>query len=438
MTLKASLKYAFSLVFPKTEKSSSGQRSLLGASLCIGISLIPLIIVLCVSNGMIDGMTERIIGLSSGHLQAYVASGINETSSAEQFKEYSDYIKTETALKNAFPEVSISALAASNSFRSGIQIRGMDAGIFKNNTSFAELFTVLEGEYQKASDIILEEKKAVIGEKLAQNLNVHKGDTLRIITTRKINGNLSPKMTSFTVSAIVSSGYQELDALWFFIPIESVYKYLPLENASFTIMMEDEDAFSPQLVNLQKRIKKITGRFANVYRWDQLHQSEFESFSSTKILLVFIMLLIVLVATVNISSAIVMLVMERRKEIGILKSIGATSGGISCAFLFTGLSCGLSGIMIGLPLGLLCSVNINQILNSIEKMVNFAAGLFSGDKTSIKLMDPAFYLQTIPVELPFSQIFLIVLLTLLLSLIVSIIPAIKAGKEKPIDILRKN
>ena len=92
-----------------------------------------------------------------------------------------------------------------------------------------------------------------------------------------------------------------------------------------------------------------------------MNATEFENFSSTRVMLVFIMLLVVLVASVNISSAIVMLVMERRKEIAILKSCGASSSGITFSFLLTGLACGTGGVMAGLPVGLLLSVNANAL-----------------------------------------------------------------------------
>ena len=70
MNIKASFFYAKSLIFPKTEKKSSARRSFIGAVFCIGLSLIPLIVVINVTDGMIEGMTQRLIGLSSGHLQA--------------------------------------------------------------------------------------------------------------------------------------------------------------------------------------------------------------------------------------------------------------------------------------------------------------------------------------------------------------------------------
>jgi lipoprotein-releasing system permease protein len=210
-------------------------------------------------------------------------------------------------------------------------------------------------------------------------------------------------------------------------------------------MIESQDAFSPELALLQQKLKNKAGRYANFYRWNQIHVAEFENFSSTKVMLVFVMMLIVLVASVNISSAIIMLVMERKKEIAILKSIGAKPKGITFAFLLTGMACGLGGICIGLPIGLLCSLKANEILHFIENIVNYVAkflyllqGVPVSEISTIKLMDPAYYLAEIPINIPVGSISLILVATILLSLIVSIIPSVKAGKEKPLDILRKS
>ena len=446
MTIKASLKFARSLIFPKTEKKSSARRSLFGALLCIGLSIVPLIVVLSITNGMISGMTERIIGLSSSHIQAYVATNINAVSSAENFRAYAEELKKVDGVLNTYPEVSVTALAAGKSMRTGIQIRAMDKSIFTQNESFTKLFTVLEGSVEDYANAPEDKaaKPAVVGQKMAETLNLHAGDNFRIITTKTANGKVSPKLTSFKVCAIVTSGYQELDALWVFIPIEYAYSYLSLDTANYTVMIETPDAFATELVRIQRFMQKQFGKYANFYRWDQVHSAEFENFSSTKVMLVFVMMLIVLVASINVSSAIVMLVMERRKEIAILKSLGASPSGITLSFLITGMACGSGGVLLGLPVGLLASVNANQIVQFVEKIVNMFAkagyllkGVPASEITAINLMDPAYYLQEIPVDLPFAQILLIAAATILLSLIVSVIPAVKAGKEKPLDILRK-
>lgn len=452
MTVKSSLLFARSLIFPKAEKKSSARRSLFGALICIGLSIVPLIVVLSVTNGMINGMIERIIGLSSSHIQAYVAASAREVQEPEDYISFAEGFADYDGVIKAYPEISITGLAAGKSVRTGIEIRAMEGNIFEKNESFRKLFTVVEGsieDYTNSTKNISDddtptEKYAVVGQKMAEILNLHAGDNFRIITTKSNNGKISPKLSSFKVAAIVTSGYQELDALWVFVPLEFAYDYLSLSSASYTVMIETDDAFGPELVKIQRDLQKKNSRIANFYRWDQVHAAEFENFSSTKVMLVFVMMLIVLVASINISSAIIMLIMERKKEIAILKSIGASPAGITLSFIITGMACGFGGILIGLPIGLLASVNASKIVQIVEKIVNIFAkliylikGVPLNEITAIKLMDPAYYLQEIPVDIPFNQLFLIVIATLLLSLLVSIIPSIKAGKEKPLEILRK-
>ena len=445
MTFKSSLMFAKSLIFPKAEKKSSARRSLWGALLCIGLSIVPLVVVLSITNGMIQGMTDRIIGLSSNNIQAYVSPKLKDTQQAQAYRDYAEQFKTVDGVLGVYPEISVTALAAGKKMRTGIQIRALNKEIFSQNKAFSELFSIIEGDIQSFQNQNEEtETWAIVGQKMAEMLELHEGDTFRVITIKTTDGKQSPKLTSFKVSAIVSSGYQELDALWVFIPLESAYKFISLANASYTVMIETPDSYSPDLVRIQKELKAGYGKYINFYRWDQVHAAEFENFSSTKVMLVFIMILIVLVASINISSAIIMLVMERKKEIAILKSIGATPSGITFSFIITGMTCGLGGLILGLPFGLLAAVNANQIVQFIEKAVNAIAragyvlkGVPADEINAIRLMDPAYYLQTIPVDLPFAQIILISLSTVLLALLVSVIPSVKAGKEKPLDILRK-
>ncbi|MCF0241066.1 MAG: ABC transporter permease [Treponema sp.] len=442
MKFKASLMFAKSLIFPKAEKGSSARRSMSGALLCIGLSIIPLIVVLTVTNGMIEGMTERLIGLSSSHLEALVMRNHRYVWTSENFSLLSEKIKEIDGVTEAYPQVTLTALAGGKKERTGANVRAVPGDIFIRNKEFSSLFTVSDGSFEsfKAG-----EKTAIIGEKLAENLNIKAGDSFKLITTKILNGVTTPKLTVLKVGAVISSGYQELDALWVFVPIDVAYNNIPLGSASFSVMIETEDAFSPMLQKIRDSVDEELGGIANVYTWNEMNASEFENFSSTRVMLVFIMMLIVLVASVNISSAIIMLVMERRKEIAILKSVGASSFGITLSFLFAGLSCGIGGVLIGLPLGLLLSVNANEIVQFSEKLVNFFGkfinllkGVPVSEIKTIHLMDPAYYLTEIPVSIPFSEILLIVAGTLVLSLLVSLIPSLKAGKERPIVLLQKN
>ncbi len=449
MTFVSSAFYALKLIFPpssSTLEKNPGRKSLLGAMLCIGISLIPLVAVLVVSDGMIQGITGRIIGLSTQDISVHINTNSKSVDNYEDLSLIAERLGNIEGVVQSWPEIQGMALATGGKARVGATVRAVPFDIFEKNNSFLSLFNFVEG---KAS---LNSNSAVIGQKIANDLDLHIGDKLRLISVKTDNGRFIPKLSQFTVSGIVSCGYQELDALWVFIPITEGFSSMALQSSKFIISLVTNKTFSPELVNIKSNvIEDLNGITGNTpveksytYTWNELNSSEYENFASTKILLLLIMLLIVLVASVNISSALVMIIMERRKEIAILKSVGADSLGIITAFLLIGFVAGVGGIIMGVPVGLLVAININSILNFMEKCVNIfiecvciiinADNYFYGE---IKILNPAYYLQEIPISVPFKELLVIVIGTLVLSLFVSFVPAIKAGKEKPLDILRK-
>ncbi|MBQ9623871.1 MAG: ABC transporter permease [Treponema sp.] len=441
MTISSSILFASRLLFPRTGKKSNARRSLFGALVCIGISLVPLIMVLTVSNGMIKGITDRMIGLSSSHLQLVLYPNSEFAENVDKMREISSIIKMyDSSVKEVYPELQGIGLASSTKGRFGASIRAMESDVFETNPAFKNLFEVIDGTTDIAS-----KNSCVLGKKLAEDLGVKAGNTVRLITTKEnAAGKTMPKITSLKVSGIVSSGYQELDSLWLFISLENGFKLLSQASSNPHLGIETDDAFSMNLEKTYRSLKPFLVSAGKLYRWNDLNSAQYENFASTQIMLIFIMMLIVLVASVNISSALVMLVMERRKEIAILKSLGGSANGIALSFIITGAVTGFFGVVFGLPLGLIASVNFSPIMSAIEKVVNLFAKLMcvisEGNLsafTDVHLLDPQFYLQNIPLVIPVPQVVLIGVGTIVLSLLVSVIPAIKAGKEKPIETLRK-
>ncbi len=431
MNVKSSILFSKRLIFPRAYKKSSARRSVLGSIVCIAISVVPLVAVTTVSEGMFSGMTERIVGLGSNHIQAVLNRRSDIVGSYASFKSFSETFTEKKGVVQAFPEIESDALASSRTYRSGAKIRAVEPSIFSESEAFRKLLKVTDGSLDSFYG---SKKNCVVGEKIASTLGVKPGDFMRLVTANRV--------ASYRISAVVSSGYQELDALWVFIPLETAYGFLSHDASLHSVMLTAENTSMTEIIRLQRALEDSYMGSIRAYRWDEVNAAQFENFSSTRILLVFIMLMIVLVASVNISSALVMLVMERRREIAILKSCGATSSGISLSFLLAGGFCGLSGTLMGLPAGLLCSVNVNSIIGSMEKFLNLAARFFallSGESSAarINLMDPAYYLQDIPVVVPFGKLFLIALSVVFLSLAVSVIPSIKAGRERPVETFRR-
>ncbi len=424
----SSLLFAKSLLFPRSLKKSVARRSLIGAIACIAICVIPLVVVVTVVNGMVQGMTERIISLSSNHLTAYVNRSQNASKNLNELNLLMDLIIQEEGVTEVYPFLENNALASFEGFRTGAKVRAVKPEIFTENPDYKNLFKVLDGNI---NDFSAGTKNAVIGEHLAELLNIKNGQTFSLVTTKKsVNGSIIPKMTSLRVCAIVSSGYQELDALWLFIPVDVGFSVLPMESTLTSVQIKTKDAFSSDLWAVKRRLNTRLSGTATVFSWNELNSSQFQNFASTKVMIDFIVILVVLVALFNISSALVMLVLERKREIAILKSLGGTSSGITLSFLITGICCGTLGLLIGLPVGLLLAVNANSIVNISEKILNIFV--------NVKLLDPSYYLSEIPVYIPWGHLALISFGIIILSLLVSLIPSIKAGKEQPQELLRKS
>ncbi|GBU26091.1 lipoprotein releasing system permease [Fibrobacteria bacterium R8-3-H12] len=147
------------------------------------------------------------------------------------------------------------------------------------------------------------------------------------------------------------------------------------------------------------------------------------------------MALIVIVAAVNVSSATSMLVIERQRDIAILKISGASVSGVTEIFLWGSFLTGFIGGLIGVTFGLLIGRNINFLIRSLEKILTFFSGIFHGEE--VKILDPGFYLETIPIIIDWKAVTLIWLFAILCSVLASWIPAWRAGKIKPMELLRK-
>ena len=441
MTISSSLMIALRLLFPRTGRKSNARRSLFGALVCIGISLVPLIMVLTVSDGMIKGITERMIGLASSHMQLVLYPNSEHSRDAmamrilaETVQEYDD------SVTDVYPELQGTALAASAAGRFGASVRAVESDIFERNQAFRSLFEILDGDTDLSAG-----NSCVLGKKLASDLGASAGSTIRLITTKEsASGRTVPKITPLRVSGVVSSGYQELDSLWLFVSLESGFSLLSLSSSSALLGIETADAFSLSLEKSFRSLSPFLSPAGRLYRWSDLNTAQYENFASTQIMLLLIMMLIVLVASVNISSALVMLVMERKKEIAIIRSLGGTSLGVASSFIFTGAATGFFGVLLGLPLGLLASVHFSGIMGAIEGAVNLFARLLHlaadgnlSNYVTVRLLDEAFYLQNIPLVIPALKIMLIALGTIALSLLVSVVPALRAGRERPIETLRK-
>ena len=427
---------------------SNARKSLIGAVWGIGISIIPLVIVLVVSDGMIKGITSRMIELGSGHIQVLDLRSAPRSAQTAEERKRSVQAVFDSIRMNAPSTVTGSrrqqegtGLLIGKKGRSGGTIRAIEAGYFTENPAARKLLTVADGslEFDGARSILL-------GKKIAEKTGLKVGDSCSLLTLLpQYTGNQTkPKLTRFKVAGIISSGYQELDALWIFIPLEAADAVLSPQSSLSALAVSIADPFNNTLLAETKAaMQRLLPAGFSVYTWQDLNRSQFYSFQTSKNLLLFIMFLILLAASVNVSSAMVMLIMERRKEIAILKATGAHPFFITLSFLLAGLCTGAAGLCIGLLGGILAALHINELFTAFEHVINTVQSAIyymlgtTGSPETIRLLAPEYYLEYIPISLNMTELYIIAAGTLILSVIVCMLPAVYAGKEKPLESMRK-
>jgi lipoprotein-releasing system permease protein len=404
-------------------RAHEGGRYLRGAATGIAVSLVPIIITLIVADGMIRGIIDRYLELGTGHLQVF--SFIDP----EGLEGTVEKIRGFEGVRGVWPEKRGTGVLVGKKGRTGASIRAIEPSFWSDKGSVGYL-KVAAGAARPETD-----KEMLLGESLAVSIGAEVGDTVRLMTLKTGNsGRNIPQITAFTVSGIVSSGYHELDALWCIISYEGGMRIFSDELSSSSLIVKIDDPYSGA-DSAKWSLYSGMGSGFSVYTWEEVMICQFSSYESTRQLLLFIMALIVIVAAVNVSSATSMLVIERQRDIAVLKVTGASVEGISGIFLWGSFLTGLCGAVIGIAIGLLLGNYINSVIHSLEKILSFFSGLAGGGR--IMILDPGFYLETIPIVIDWLAVFLIGCFTIACSVLASLIPAHRAGRLKPMDLLRK-
>ncbi|MDR0455682.1 MAG: ABC transporter permease [Treponema sp.] len=404
-------------------RAHEGGRYLRGAAAGIAVSLIPIMVTLIVADGMIRGIVDRYLELGTGHLQVF--SFVDP----EGLEGVTGKLREIDGVRGVWPEQRGMGVLVGKKGKAGASIRAIEPSFWQDRGSL-EYLKLVAGTAEAKT-----ERDMLLGESLAASIGAEIGDTVRLMTiSAGADGRNIPRVTAFAVSGIVSSGYHELDALWCIITHEGGQRILSSDSSSSLIVKIDYPYTRAE--DTVWSLYSALGAKYSIYTWKDLMHSQYSSYESTRQMLLFIMALIVIVAAVNVSSATSMLVIERQRDIAVLKVTGASANGVAGIFLWGSFLTGLCGAIIGIAIGLLLGYFINPLIRSLENVLSFFSGMGGGSE--VKILDPGFYLETIPIIIDWTAVFLIGCFTILCSVAASWIPARRAGKLKPMDLLRKN
>ncbi|MBN1836209.1 MAG: ABC transporter permease [Spirochaetales bacterium] len=412
--------------------------NLLGSVLGIGLSLIPLLVVLEVADGMIEGITRRYLEVGTYHAQVILP----EAESAEGLVGLAETLRLLPEVTQVIPEQQGIGLLYTPEERTAVTIRAVPAELYRQDEDFRRYFQLSAGSFDLDSPGAI-----LLGREVAGRLGAGVGDPVKLLTlASSSSGRRIPRVVTLSVQGVFHTGYQELDKLWVYVPAVTGERLLSASSGRRFIGLKVKDPFDRLERQLQE-ISRVLPAHARLYSWYSLERANYQSFQTTKTLLVFIMALIVVVATVNISSALVMVVIEKNQEIAILKSMGMPPGKVSGSFVVTGLATGLCGAAIGLALGLLISLNINSVIHGIEGALNLAyrlgrlalEPLLGGEQppVALKFFDTQFYLEEIPIRVRLGELFAVAAATVGLSALAAYLPARSAARVRPLEVLRK-
>jgi lipoprotein-releasing system permease protein len=265
----------------------------------------------------------------------------------------------------------------------------------------------------------------VIGRELAKNLQVSLGDELTVVSPigTITPAGMMPKYRRFEVVAIFESGMFEYDTSLAFISLPSAQRFFNLGDAvtGLQVRVDDVDR-APQVA---RALQRALGLPYWTRDWTEMNRSLFAALRVEKVTMFVILVLIVLVAAFNIVGTLIMMVMEKRREIAILKAMGATRRSIMKIFVLQGLMIGMAGTVAGAIGGVV-------LASSLERIRGFVEGVLQMNVFPKEV----YYFDQLPVKLQGLDFAMITLAAILLSFLATLYPAWNAARLDPVEILR--
>ena len=395
----------------------------------VGLGVMALIVVIAVMSGFSKDLRDKILGTNS-HV---VVSNMNRAM-VENYDGILKKIRSVEGVMAAAPFIMNQVMLINGDRVSGIVVRGIDpekeeavSDLGKNMVSGT--VSDLKTKSSFSGEIKGREKKnragIILGKELLRRLGLGVGDIVSMVSpvSRVTPVGLIPRMKLFKVVGVFESGMYEYDANLSFILLKSAQKFFSMKNGVSGIEVRVTDI--EQAGNIASVIQKELGFPYLVRDWMRMNRNLFSALKLEKIVMFIILILIIFVAAFNIVSTLFMLVMEKAKEIAILKSMGASCSSIMKIYSYQGLVIGLLGTFLGCAAGFVIVPHLNEIVGSIESIFGIVA--FPSD---------VYYLDRLPSKIQYTDSFLIIIFSVVICLVASLYPAWRASKLDLVDGLR--
>ncbi|MBA3016718.1 MAG: lipoprotein-releasing ABC transporter permease subunit [Proteobacteria bacterium] len=378
----------------------------------VTVGVMALIVVIAVMAGFESDLKSRILGVES-HIVIMRHNG--------PFSDYGnilEHVENTEGVEAATPFINSQVILRSSLSLSGAVLRGIDpdsADRVIKNLDKVSLKNLKETDQRESTSIAM--PAIILGKELAKNLGVMQGDPVYLISPMGMISPIGhiPTMKRFKVAGLFESGMYEYDRTLSYIHIKDAQKILRMGDSVNGIEVRVNDIYNAR--NIADRIVKKLGFQYWARDWMQMNQNLFSALKLEKTVMFIILALIVLVAAFNIASTLIMMVMEKTKDIAILKAMGATDKSIRKIFVFKGIAIGSIGTILGVCLGF--------ILCTVLKYYQF-----------IELPGDVYYITTLPVKLELLDVVMIASAAMAISFLATLYPARQASKLDPVEAIR--
>src|SRR6202049_3366001 len=379
----------------------------------IMLGVATLIIVMAVMNGFRQELLTKILGLN-GHLLIQPLE-----SPLTDWEAVADRVSKIDGIKLAAPIVEGQALASSPFNASGVLVRGI------RSADLTKLTSIAQNIKQGTLDGFDQGQGIAIGNRLAEQLSVRAGDNLTLVAPRGAVTPMgtTPRIKPYKIAAVFEIGMSEYDSAFVFMPLPESQAYF--NRAGDVTAIEVYVDRPDQIDRYRKLITEAAGPPIFMVDWRQRNATCFNALQRERNVMFLILTIIVIVAAFNITSGLIMLVKDKGRDIGILRTMGVTQGAILRVFMMTGASVGVVGTFVGFLLALMVCLNIESIRRFVSWLTN--TELFSPE---------LYFLSKLPADLDVGETTAVVIMALALSLLATLYPAWRAARLDPVEALR--
>ena len=384
--------------------------SIIGVMLGVGV----VCFVMALHNGFESEIRTRLLGTTS-HISIFPK---HNNGIIEDYMPLVEKVEKIDGVVAASPFIYYKTAIASKTEGDGVMVRGIIPELEEHTANIKK--DIKQGEYD-FSDFITEDDTIpgmVIGNQLANRLGVYLGETVVLYSLKKetLTRHAVPRVAKFYISGIFETGMHEFDGQLAYISLDAAQKLFKTGNGVTAIHLKLEDIYKAD--ELSGIIDGILGFEYDVVPWNVLYRQLFTWIEIEKIVLMLGFLLIVLVAAFSIVSTLVMMTMEKRQEIGILKTIGLTPTSVRKIFIYNGLWIGGGGVFAGWLLALVAIF----IQNKFEV---------------ISLPPDIYFISYLPFVIKWYEFLMAGAVTIVICFFAALFPAHQAAKLSVIKVLRK-